>query len=76
MYNLNDEKKCKKKIKVCKYALPRPFMMYKSIIAMLAIYASFRHNKGFSWTHFLMAILFQEIYLVYVFAIDRNVLLS
>lgn len=66
----SDDNACKK----C--PISSNMMIYKSIIILIAMYASFRHNKGFNLTQFILAILFQEIYIVYILAVDRDSLFN
>ena len=56
--------------------IPKQVMWYRTIIMLLAIYASFRHKEEFNLKHFLLAVFFPEIYLIYMGAVNRKALLS
>jgi len=54
--------------------LSKPHMIYRSIIVLIALYASFKRNNGFDATSFLAAFLFQEIYIIYILAVAPETL--
>ena len=44
------------------------FYIFHVIMALIAIYLSWKCNKGFDLLSFLIAIIFPYIYLIYIFA--------
>jgi hypothetical protein len=56
--------------------IPKEILWYKTIMSLLAIYAGFKHNGGLNYKHLAIALLFPEIYLVYIIAIDRKTLMA
>lgn len=55
--------------------IPSQIIWYKVIMMLFAVYASFKHNKEFNTKHFFLAMLFPEIYIVYILALDKKSLL-
>lgn len=58
------------------FLFTKNIMIYRSIITLFAGYASFKYNDGFDLKQFLLAMFFQEMYIVYILAVDRHCLIE
>jgi hypothetical protein len=48
------------------------FPLIHAIFVILAIYLSFKRNDGFNLASFLVALIFPQLYVIYVFATEDN----
>jgi hypothetical protein len=67
---------CNKKRCTAAFPIPKEIMCYKTVITLLAFYVGFKHNKGFNYDQIVLAAMFPEVYLVYVFAMNKKVFLG
>ena len=56
--------------------IPKEIIRYKALITLFAFFIGFKHNAGFNYKHFAIAALFPEIYIVYIFAINKKVMMT
>ena len=48
------------------------YSVFHTIMALVAIYLSFRCNKEFKWTSFIIALFFPYIYIIYILATEGS----